>query len=160
MVVPLFRPGTFNGESRSPESARHGCLTSIVVLLMIVVVAIFIGVMVLVHDDHAAVAPLPPTDYSIAVSCCTVNRFGDTVAVGTLHRLIDRGDYNLGVVGRFYNARTGQYIGNGGYSVWAPTIGSTLALPVTSTTPLPKVALRATITLTWDNPQPFSLAPW
>ena len=160
MVVPLFSPGTFNGESRSPKVAGHGCLTSVLVFLMIVVVAIVIGVMVLVHDDHAAVAPLPSTDYSIAVSCCTVNRFGETVAVGTLHRLSDRGDYNLGVVGRFYNARTGQYIGNGGYSVWAPTIGSTPALPVTSTTPLPKVALRATITLTWDNPQPFNLAPW
>ena len=53
MVVPLFSPGTFNGESRSPKVAGHGCLTSVLVFLMIVVVAIVIGVMVLYNGIHA-----------------------------------------------------------------------------------------------------------
>ena len=89
------------------------------------------------------------------LSCCTINQFGQTVAVGTVHRLVERGDYKLQVVGLYFNAKTDQIVGQGGYSVWAPSIGSTL--PVTSTFNLPKVPIRATITLRRDNPQPFSL---
>src|SRR5208337_3921264 len=103
MVVPLAGPTAANGEPRSPTVARRSWLASVVALMATVAVALVIGAVVLVHDDHAAVAPLPPTDYSISVACCTVDRFGETVAVGTLHRLDERGDYNLQVVGRFYN---------------------------------------------------------
>jgi len=154
MVVPLFDPAAHGG-SRSSKVAGHGCLTSVLTLVVIVVLAVIIAVVVLVQDDHAADAPLPRTDYSISVSCCTTNQFGQTVAVGTLHRLVERGDYNLQVVGLYFNTNTGQIVGEGGYSVWAPSIGSTL--PVTSTVNLPRVPIRATITLRRDNPQPFSL---
>ena len=154
--MPLFDPAAHGG-SRSSKVAGHGCLTSVLTLVVIVLLAVIIAVVVLVHDDHAADAPLPRTDYSISVSCCTTNQFGQTVAVGTLHRLLDRGDYNLQVVGLYFNAETGQIVGEGGYSVWAPSIGSRSTLQVTSAVNLPEVPIRATITLRWDNPQPFNL---
>lgn len=136
MVVPLFDPAAHGGGSRSSKVAGHGCLPSVLTLVVIVVPAVIVAMVVLVHDDHAAVAPLPRTDNSISVSCCTTNQFGQTVAVGTLHRLLERGDYNLQVVGLSFNAKTGQIVGQGGYSVWAPSIGS--SLPVASTVNLPR----------------------
>ncbi len=79
------------------------------------------------------------------------------MAVGKLTRYDVKGGSSLSVIGYFYNAKTGQHIGNGGYSIDIPSAPDTFS--VASTLPLPKVPIRATISLSWNNPQPIGLTP-
>jgi hypothetical protein len=74
--------------------------------------------------------------------------------VGTLTRLTRYG--HLRVNGRFYNAKTGEYLAYGGYPIYGQ--GLPVTLPVTSIVPLPKVPIRCTMTLSWDNPQPIDMS--
>jgi hypothetical protein len=154
-VPSLQHAGTSGpgGVPRHNKGPRY-LLVALLGFFALIFVSIVIAALIIDHDQHAAVAPLPPSEYTISVRCCTVNSFGTTVAVGTLTRLTQSGHFS--VVGRFYNARTGQYIGNGGYPISDPSLPATLT--VTTTTPLPKVPVRCTITLSWDNPQPINLS--
>jgi hypothetical protein len=126
----------------------------LLVLFGFIITLIVVAGIIIDHDQHAAVAPLPHSEYSISIQSCTVNQLGETEAVGTLTRLTQTGSFTVSAA--FFNAMTGKYLGYGGGSVHDPEVPSSHTF--SSIIPVPKgVPIRCTRTLAWDNPQPISL---
>jgi cytochrome b subunit of formate dehydrogenase len=89
---------------------RHsvGSYVFVVVLVVLgfIVIALIVGGIIVDHDQHAAVAPLPRSEYSISLQSCTTNSLGEAQAVATLTRLTQSGTFS--VVADFYDTESGK----------------------------------------------------